>query len=139
MGQGKKTGERKDQAQTNRRDTFILHRFESILSWAESLNIARMTDDDTDENAAKAAEDQDHITLSQHWKRAASRLRVSLDLAPQDADHARLSDRFTYPEWNHRARTYMPDHTCVLEADADPGPSPVQPDPRLAARVSRQF
>jgi nitric oxide reductase NorD protein len=135
----RKTGSRRDQDQTNRRDTFILHRFESIMSWAESLNIARMTDDDTDENAAKAAEDQDHITLSQHWKRAASRLRVSLDLAPQDADHERLSDRFTYPEWNHRSRSYMPDHTRVLEAEADVGAQVAMPDPRLATRVRRQF
>jgi nitric oxide reductase NorD protein len=135
----RKQAQRRDLDQANRRDSFILHRFESIFSWAESLNIARMTDDDTNENAAKAAEDQDHITLSQHWKRAASRLRVSLDLAPQDADHERLSDRFTYPEWNHRARTYMPDHARVLEAEADPGPSPVLPDPRLSARVRRQF
>ncbi|EYD76724.1 Nitric oxide reductase activation protein NorD [Rubellimicrobium mesophilum DSM 19309] len=136
---GRKRGERKDQDQTTRRDTFILHRFEGILSWAESLNLARMTDDDTDDNAAKAAEDQDHITLSQHWKRAASRLRVSLDLAPQDAEHERLSDRFTYPEWNHRSRSYMPDHARVLESEAEVSATAATPDPRLAARVRRQF
>ena len=135
---GRKRAERKDQDQANRRDTFILHRFEGILSWAESLNIARMSDDDDAENAAKAAEDQDRITLSQHWKRAASRLRVSLDLAPQDALHERLSDRFTYPEWNHRSRSYMPDHARVLEAEAETSAA-TQPDPRLAARVRRQF
>lgn len=139
MVPSRKKADRRDLDQTNRRDTFILHRFEAILSWAESLNITRMVDDDEADNAAKAAEDQDSLTLTQHWKRAASRLRVSLDLAPQDADHERLSDRFTYPEWNHRARAYMPDHTRVLEAPADPGPSPTQPDPRLAARVRRQF
>ncbi|TNC51819.1 VWA domain-containing protein [Rubellimicrobium rubrum] len=135
----RKKGERRDLDQANRRDSFILYRFEGILSWAESLNLARTTDDDNADNAAKAAEDQDHITLSQHWKRAASRLRVSLDLAPQDADHERIADRFTYPEWNHRARTYMPDHTRVLEAPVEPGPRAVTPDPRLAARVRRQF
>ncbi|MBP1807402.1 nitric oxide reductase activation protein NorD [Rubellimicrobium aerolatum] len=135
----RKKGQREERDQANRRDSFILYRFEGILSWAESLNLARLTDDDDADNAAKAAEDQDHITLSQHWKRAASRLRVSLDLAPQDADHERLSDRFTYPEWNHRTRSYMADHTRILEAEADPGPAPVTPDPRLAVRVRRQF
>ena len=43
-------------------------------------NVNRTTDDDEPDNARKAAEDQDHITLSEHFRRAASRLRLSLDL-----------------------------------------------------------
>ncbi len=134
----RKQGKREDNEQANRTDSFIMHRFESIFSWVESMGLNRATDDDDLENAQKAAEDQDHITLSKHHKRAATRLRLHLDLAPQDADHERLSDIFTYPEWNHRARSYMPDHTRVLEADAIPGMS-FAPDPRLMTRVRRQF
>lgn len=62
---GRMTKERKDQDQTNCHHSFILHRSGGILSWAESLNIDRMTDDDTDENAAMIAEDQDWIFLYQ--------------------------------------------------------------------------
>jgi nitric oxide reductase NorD protein len=124
--------------QANRTDSFIMHRFESIFSWVESMGLNRATDDDDLQNAQKAAEDQDHITLTKHHKRAATRLRLHLDLAPQDADHERLSDTFTYPEWNHRARAYMPDHTRVLEAEATPGER-FAPDPRLMARVRRSF
>lgn len=134
----RKQGKRQDNEQANRTDSFIMHRFESILSWVESMGLNRATDDDDLENAQKAAEDQDHITLSKHHKRAATRLRLHLDLAPQDAEVERLSDPFTYPEWNHRARSYMPDHTRVLEAEADCG-APFAPDPRLMARVRRQF
>ena len=134
----RKTGRREDRDQANRRDSFIIHRFEAIMSWAESLNLNRTTDDDDPENAQKAAEDQDHITLSAHFRRAASRLRLSLDLSPQDAEHERLAGRFTYPEWNHRARAQMPDHTRVLEAEAGAGAG-FAPDPRLVARVRRQF
>ncbi|SNX72068.1 nitric oxide reductase NorD protein [Cereibacter ovatus] len=134
----RKVGQRRELDQANRRDSFIVHRFEAILSWVEALNINRATDDDDQENAQKAAEDQDQITLTQHFKRAASRLRLHLDLAPQDAEHERLSDRFTYPEWNHRARCLMPDHTRVLEACAEPGAA-FHPDPRLMTRVRRQF
>lgn len=134
----RKRGKREDNDQANRTDSFIMHRFESIFSWVESMGLNRATDDDDPDNAAKAAEDQDHITLSKHHKRAATRLRLHLDLAPQDADHERLSDRFTYPEWNHRARSYMPDHTRVLEAEGQSG-SGFAPDPRLMARVRRQF
>ncbi|MDT8854245.1 VWA domain-containing protein [Paracoccaceae bacterium Fryx2] len=134
----RKQARREDNEQANRKDSFIMHRFESILSWVESMGLNRATDDDDLENAQKAAEDQDHIALSRHHKRAATRLRLHLDLAPQDAEHERLSSRFTYPEWNHRARTFMPDHCIVLEADAIPGDS-FTPDPRLMARVRRQF
>lgn len=134
----RKKGTRQDNDAANRPDSFIFHRFESILSWVESMMLNRATDDDDLENAKKAAEDHDHITLSPHNKRAATRLRLHLDLAPQDADHERLSARFTYPEWNHRAGSYMPEHCVVLEADATPGTN-FAPDPRLMARVRRQF
>ncbi|MDP3196102.1 nitric oxide reductase activation protein NorD [Tabrizicola sp.] len=137
-GPTRKQGKREDNEQANRTDSFIMHRFESIFSWVESMGLNRATDDDDLENAQKAAEDQDHITLTRHHKRAATRLRLHLDLAPQDADHERLSDTFTYPEWNHRACAYMPDHSRVLEADATPGES-FAPDPRLMTRVRRQF
>ncbi|SDY80057.1 nitric oxide reductase activation protein NorD [Citreimonas salinaria] len=134
----RKEARREDRDQANRNDSFIVHRFESIMSWAESLNINRMVDDDDQDNAAKAAEDQDHLTLSENLKRAATRLRVSLDLSPEDAEHERLAGRFTYPEWNRRTGEYMPDHTRVLEAEAAPC-AEYAADPRLVARVKRQF
>lgn len=135
----RKLGKREELDQANRKDSFIVHRFEAILSWVESMNLNRATDDDDPDNAQKAAEDQDHITLTQNDKRPATRLRMHLDLAPQDADHERLADRFTYPEWNHRARAYMPDHCRVLEVEAAPDGDSFAPDPRLVARVRRQF
>ena len=51
----RKLGLRKDRGEANRKDSFILHRFESILSWVESMNLYRSVDDDDDENAQKAA------------------------------------------------------------------------------------
>lgn len=134
----RKEGKREERDQANRRDSFIMHRFESIMSWAESLNINRMVDDDDNENAQKAAEDQDQITLSQNLKRAASRLRLSLDLSPQEAELERLSGQFTYPEWNHRTGELMPSYCRILESDAAPAAS-FAPDARLTARVRRQF
>ncbi|MGR3373159.1 MAG: nitric oxide reductase activation protein NorD [Pseudooceanicola nanhaiensis] len=134
----RKEARREDRDQANRNDGFIIHRFETIMSWAESLNINRMVDDDDHDNAAKAAEDQDHLTFSENMKRAATRLRLSLDLSPQDADHEMLAGKFTYPEWNRRTGDYMPGHTRVLEAAAKPC-AEYAPDPRLVARVKRQF
>ena len=136
----RKVGKRENRDEANRRDSFIIHRFEAIMSWVESLNLNRSVDDDDDENAQKAAEDQEHITLSRHDRRAATRLRLHLDLAPQDADHEALADTHVYPEWNHRARAYLPGHCRVLESDAPASAHPdATADPRLVEHVRRQF
>ncbi|PVA05421.1 nitric oxide reductase activation protein NorD [Thalassorhabdomicrobium marinisediminis] len=135
----RKLGERKDNEQNRRTDSFIIHRFESILSWVESMNINRSVDDDDDENALKAADDQDKITLSKHDRKAATRLRLHLDLSPADADHEALAGLHTYPEWNHRSRSYMADHCRILDAPARPDGSTFTPDPRRMREVRRQF
>lgn len=136
----RKLGLRKDAAQADRKDSFIMHRFESILSWVESMNINRSVDDDDPENAAKAAEDQDNITLSKNSKRAATRLRLHLDLSPADAAHEALSDVQTYPEWDHRSRSYLPDHCRVLEAPpAAASGAPFVANAKRIAAVRRQF
>ncbi len=135
----RKLGKRKDQDQNNRKDSFIIHRFESILSWVESMNINRSVDDDDDENAQKAADDQDEITLSKQDRKAATRLRLHLDLSPADADHEALAGKYTYPEWNHRSRSYMADHCRVLDAPAQPEDTIFVPNDRRMREVRRQF
>ncbi|WP_417526146.1 nitric oxide reductase activation protein NorD [Marinovum sp.] len=136
----RKLGERKDQDQARRKDSFIVHRFESILSWAQSMNINRSVDDDDDENAQKAADDQDRITLTKHDRKTATRLRMHLDLSPSDAEHEALAGTHTYPEWNHRSRSYMEGHCRVLDAPARPDSDhPYRPDARRIREVRRQF
>jgi len=136
----RKVGERKEQEQTNRKDSFVIHRFESILSWVESMNINRSVDDDDLDNTQKAAEDQDRITLSKHDRRIASRLRLHLDLSPADSLHEKLSGEFVYPEWDHRTRSYLDGHCRVLEAPAHPEASDsFVADPRRIRAVRRQF
>ena len=136
----RKPGERRDNEQNRRSDSFIMHRFESILSWVESMNINRSVHDDDDEHAQKAAEDQDRITLSKHDRKTATRLRLHLDLSPGDADHEALAGEYTYPEWNHRTRSYMEGHCRVLDAPAQPGATDgARPDPRRIREVRRQF
>ncbi len=135
----RKLGKRKDHDQNNRKDSFIIHRFESILSWVEAMNINRSVDDDDDENAQKAADDHDEITLSKQDRKAATRLRLHLDLSPADADHEALAAEHTYPEWNHRSRSYTADHCRVLDAPAAPDGAPFVPNERRMREVRRQF
>lgn len=111
--------------QAERKDSIILYKFEALLSWAEMMNINRRVEDDDLDNAKKAAEDHDEIVLGQISKAPATKLKLHLDLAPEDVDRERIAGQFTYPEWEARSGTWLPDHCRVLAA-------PVAPDPDYA-------
>ncbi|MFV0299285.1 MAG: nitric oxide reductase activation protein NorD [Paracoccus sp. (in: a-proteobacteria)] len=128
--------------QPDRRDSLILHKFEALLSWAELMNLNRHVDDDDQDDAKKAAEDQEELGLGQISRAPATRLRLHLDLAPEDADLEAVAGVHTYPEWDARRGRYLPDHVRVLENRA-PEPE-TEPDPAPAARrriraVRQQF
>lgn len=113
---------RKPSDQAARKDSLILHKFESVLSWAELLNLNRRVDDDDQENARKAADDQDEIGLAQVPQRAKTRLRLHLDLSPEEAEFERLAGKHVYPEWDYRTKSYLPDYCSVLAGKAEPAP-----------------
>ncbi|MCA0872490.1 nitric oxide reductase D protein [Seohaeicola saemankumensis] len=143
---GEKThrARRRKSDQAERNDSFILHKFEAILSWAEFLNLNRRVDDDDPDNAKKAADDQDEIGLGQISKAPPTRLKLHLDLAPEDVDREKLSGRVMYPEWDVRTGAYLPDHVCVLTsvAETKPEDEAFAHDPAAARRiraVKRQF
>src|SRR5690606_29005532 len=133
---------RSDQAE--RTDSFILHKFEAILSWAEFMNLNRRVEDDDLDNARKAADDQEEIGLGQLSKAPATRLKLHLDLAPEDVDREALAGSFTYPEWDARTGVYLPAHVRVLASDVTvPADAAAPPREAAAARrikaVRRQF
>ena len=136
---------RREQAdQINREDSLILHRFESVLSWAEMLDVNRAVEEDEEDNARKAADDHDTIGLADTSKKPSSKLRLDLDLAPAEADQERLSAKHAYPEWDFRKDAYLPDHCRVLahKAEGDSGPNAWRPDQAAFRRiraVRRQF
>lgn len=130
--------------QADRNDSFILHKFEAILSMTEFLNLNRRVEDDDEDTARKAADDQEEIGLAQVSKAPATRLKLHLDLAPEDVEREAVSGQHTYPEWDCRSGSYLPSHARVLHSRADAGiaaPS-FRADPRAVARiraVRRQF
>jgi nitric oxide reductase NorD protein len=130
--------------QAERKDSFILHKFEALLSWAEFMNLNRRVEDDDTDDAKKAADDQDEIGLGQISKAPATRLKLHLDLAPEDVDREALSGVSLYPEWDVRTNAYLPAHVRVLTSDIEPGNTAhaFGDDPRAMARiraVKRQF
>ncbi|MFC3166952.1 nitric oxide reductase activation protein NorD [Paracoccus fontiphilus] len=129
--------------QAERKDSLILYKFEAMLTWAEMLNINRRVEDDDLDNARKAADDHEEIVLGQISKAPATKLKLHLDLAPEDVDRERVAGRFTYPEWDARAGVWMPDHCRVLAAPVEPAPDYAGiTDPATRRRIDavrRQF
>ena len=114
-GPARKARRRKSE-QIERKDSFILHKFEALLSWAEFVNLNRRVEDDENDDAKKAADDQDEIGLGQISKAPATRLKLHLDLAPEDVDREAVSGIHVYPEWNVRTGQYLPAHVRVLSS-----------------------
>ncbi|MGV6876345.1 VWA domain-containing protein [Pseudochelatococcus sp. B33] len=126
-----------------RKDSLILHKFEALLSWTEFLNLNRRIEDDDFDNAKKAVDDQEEIGLGQVSKAPATRLKLHLDLAPEDVDRERLAGSFVYPEWDTRSGSYLQEHVRVLAAPVTADAAHLVSDDPAARRriraVRRQF
>lgn len=119
----------------------IFFRAESLLAVAEFLKINRPTDDDPDPNAAKAARDLDHLSLTQDKDRVASKVRFDLDLPSAAEDDIVLGPGIPLPEWDYRKNLLLEDHVRLVEltardATACPLPEHLR---RTARRLHQQF
>ncbi|MEQ1672253.1 MAG: VWA domain-containing protein, partial [Hyphomicrobium sp.] len=130
---------RKNADQPARKDSLVLYKFESILSWAEFLNVNRRVDDDDQESAKKASDDLNEINLARVPQKARARLRMHLDLSPADCDFEHIAGKHLYPEWDHRTKRYLPDYCRVLAGPAEPisEPLPSMTDAKTRRRISR--
>lgn len=127
------TREREDGAA--KRDPFILNRFEKILAMAEMVNVDRPADDSEDEDARKAADDLEELSIGRRSGKPATKLKFDLDLPPEVVDPSRLGGERLYPEWNYRSRAYLPDHCRVLTADASETGESWTPDQAMRRRI----
>jgi nitric oxide reductase NorD protein len=114
----RRTGVRKSTDRSDRGDPLMLHRFETIFSIAEMINVNRDVDDDDDEGARQALEDTPELTIGSNKKRPSVRLKLDLDLTPREADTAALVADRTYPEWDWKRQAYRPDYCRVITGRA---------------------
>lgn len=138
----RRQGRRTNTDQAERDDSFALNRSEKIISWAEMINLNRSVDDEEEEAAKKAADDMDELAVGQHQRRAATRLKFDLDLAPQDVDPTRLIAELSYPEWDYRRMCYHRNHCAVSAQTAPEEGEQWEPDAaarRRIRRIRRQF
>jgi nitric oxide reductase NorD protein len=119
----------------------LLFRAESLFSWAEYIKVNRSLDEDDNEDAAKAANDLDFMSVAQDGQTTASRIRFDLDLPGEADDDMVLADGILLPEWNYRKQCLQPDHCSLqmmLARDAEPCELPIALR-ATAKRVRSQF
>jgi nitric oxide reductase NorD protein len=133
----RRRGRRTNTEQVERDDSFSLNRSEKIISWAEMIDLNRSVDDEDEEAAKKAADDMDEIAVGQHKRRAATRLKFDLDLAPQDVDPTRLIAEKSYPEWDYRRMCYHQKHCAVIAQTAAEEGERWEPDTAAQQRIRR--
>ncbi|MDZ7790049.1 MAG: VWA domain-containing protein [Xanthomonadales bacterium] len=147
-GDAKELGEQMFQAhrrhldQTERDDPLMLNPFEKIISWAEMVNVNRAVEDDDEDEARQAAEGLDELTLSKHRKKAATRLKMGLEVASQSVPDTSLQAEVTWPEWHYGRRRYLPDFCAVQVLEPELADEDWSPDSDTRARirsVRRQF
>jgi len=149
----RRRAERRYLDQTERDDPLMLNPFEKMLSWSEMVNVNRPIDDDEEDDARQAADQLDRITLTKHERKAASKLKMELELAgteidesPVDASADASVAPTTYPEWHYRKNRYLEDYCAVyaetapeIAPNGEPGAQPDAETRRRIARVRRQF
>ena len=123
--------------QAGRDDPLMLNIFEKILSWAEMINLNRRVDDADPEEARRAAEQLDELSLDDTDQQATTRLRMKLDLPDREVDTTPLAAVITYPEWHYRRGAYLPDHCAVHAGVADDTGETWQPDADARRRIAR--
>jgi nitric oxide reductase NorD protein len=128
-------GERRKSDQADRKDSLIIHRFETIMSWVEFMNLNRSVEDEDESRAKKALDDLDKVTLAQHHKKAATKLAFDIDLAPEDMDGERLAGTSLKPEWDWKRQRLVPGHCRVLASLADEAAGPMALDAAARRRV----
>jgi nitric oxide reductase NorD protein len=126
---------RSRQQRRDQRDPLVLHRFESLMTAAEMVNLDRDVDDDEAEAARQAANDMDELTLGRHDRRAAAALKLDLAIPVEGADAAPLMAELTYPEWDYRRRAWLPVHCRVVAEAADEEGAEWTPDAAARRRI----
>ncbi|HMR32075.1 MAG TPA: VWA domain-containing protein [Geminicoccaceae bacterium] len=135
---------RRTPAEENRRDPLtLINKGEYLLLAAEAAGVSRPEDDDDPEAARHPADDMDELTLGSPERRAASRVRLELDMPGSAAvSSPPLAMRLTYPEWDWHRERYRPGYCAVWQQTAPENGEDWVPDPavrRHIAHVRRRF
>lgn len=122
------------------KDGFLmLFRAESLFSWTEYIKVNRPQDEEEHaDNAARAAEDMDSLTVARDAQTSAAKLRFDLDLPAAAEDDVVLGEGIALPEWDWKKRILQPDYCRLQEMVArQTAPQELPPSLRHTARRLR--
>lgn len=118
----------------------VFFRAESILSWAENLNINRSEDDDDEDNIA-AADDLETLTVARDDSARKSRIKFDLDLPAEIDDDIELNIGWTVPEWNYKTKQLLQNQCRIvpMQSLAQPIAASDQNLFQVSRKLKRQF
>ncbi|HRJ53165.1 MAG TPA: VWA domain-containing protein [Candidatus Thiothrix moscowensis] len=92
----------------------LLFRLESLFSWTEYTPVDRTSDEGDNDDATRAADDMDVITVARDRKTSARKIKLDLDLPNAEYDDIPQGEGIPLPEWDCRKQRLLPDH-CRLQ------------------------
>src|SRR5690554_168157 len=140
--QGKAPRKRAERVEENTgKGGLLLFRLENLFSWSEHVDLDRCGDDTEDLDAARVAEDLDHLSVSRKRSSKGGGLKLDLDLPAAENDDVPFGEGIRLPEWDYRKQALVEDYVLLqpmLPRDAEPRGLPLHLAP-LARRLRRQF
>jgi len=95
-------------------DGFLAFLPESLMSIFEQVNVDRCEDDSFDKDALYHAEDLDEITIGQKQANLSARIKMDLELLPDDTITYPLGKGHYLDEWDYRKNNYLVKYARIL-------------------------
>jgi len=95
-------------------DGFLAFLPESLMSIFEQVNVDRCEDDSFDEDALYHAEDLDEITIGQKQANLSSRIKMDLELLPDNTIIYPLGKGHYVDEWDYQKNDYLINYARIL-------------------------
>ena len=95
-------------------DGFLAFLPESLMSIFEQVNVDRCEDDSFDEDALYHAEDLDEITIGQKQANLSSRIKMDLELLPDNTITYPLGKGHFVDEWDYQKNDYLINYARIL-------------------------
>ncbi len=95
-------------------DGFLAFLPESLMSIFEQVNVDRCEDDSFDEDALYHAEDLDEITVGQKQANLSARIKMDLELLPDNTITYPLGKGHFVDEWDYQKNDYLVKYARIL-------------------------
>ncbi len=114
------------------RSGLLAFRLESLFSWAEFIPIDRTADEADEDEAGKAVEDLDLLSINRSGQDQSNRIKLDLVADEQEDIGELLEADIRLPEWDHRSGSLRADYCAARIRTAMPSP-----DDTMSARLAR--